>query len=91
MDWFKVGYLLVFQLGLDCLVRHFSLLCCFWGGLCGLVSSCVSPGPPSTALSVDFRGLFHWVGPGCVFVRGFYIWLYIWVDFRNSIILGIFA
>ena len=22
MDWFKVGYLLVFQLGLDCLVRH---------------------------------------------------------------------
>ena len=64
MDWFKVGYLLVFQLGLDCLVRHFSLLCCFWGGLCGLVSSCVSPGPPSTALSVDFRGLFSLSGPG---------------------------
>ena len=38
MDWFKVGYLLVFQLGLGCLVRHISLFCCFWGGLYGLVS-----------------------------------------------------
>ena len=91
MDWFKVGYLLVFQLGLGCLVRHISLFCCFWGGLYGLVSCVLARAhrqPLCRSISVVN---FHWVGPGCVFVRGFYIWLYIWMDFRNSIILGIFA
>ena len=71
MDWFKVGYLLVFQLGLGCLVRHISLFCCFWGGLYGLVSCVLARAhrqPLCRSISVVN---FHWVSPGCVFVTRF--------------------